>query len=410
MKQMKNQTMTAMDEQQIFQLEGEIQQKAGLDPDLAKQWDELERMRITPDTEIPPMEFLFEIDGKPCFPLGELSALSGRAKSGKTYFASLLMAACFRPEVMGIRRISDQPLHVLWYDTEQGLASTQLILKSRILPLIHPPRPLPDTDGETVFPAAHFEIFNARCKLWNERQGLLEAAIDKFKPQLVILDGIRDLTDDINSNTRSQNVMERLMKSAQENRCCILCLIHQNKSLEDRSMRGSLGGELLNKAFEVYEIVNQDEVFSVEQRISRNGRIRQKYHFRLDKNGMPVYVGFQEAGAKAQGSGSKLQASDGRSTGMPRPKFNEDYVKEVKENGFVEFNDVKLFADALKDGQRLNDNQLRQRVKELSGITTPPLYYAVFYKARDRGIITGVLENDGIMRYSYTPSQAELAF
>lgn len=407
---MKNQTMTVMDEQQIFQLEGEIQQKAGLDPDLAKQWDELEKMRITPDTEIPPIEFLFEIDGKPCFPLGELSALSGRAKSGKTYFASLLMAACFRPEVMGIRRISDQPLHVLWYDTEQGLASTQLILKSRILPLIHPPRPLPDADGETAFPAAHFEIFNARCKLWNERQGLLEAAIDKFKPQLVILDGIRDLTDDINSNTRSQNVMERLMKSAQENRCCILCLIHQNKSLEDRSMRGSLGGELLNKAFEVYEIVNQDEVFSVEQRISRNGRIRQKYHFRLDKYGMPVYMGFQKAGTKAQGSGSKLQASDGRSTGMPRPKFNEDYVKEVKENGFVEFNDVKLFADALKDGQRLNDNQLRQRVKELSGITTPPLYYAVFYKARDRGIITGVLENDGIMRYSYTPSQAELAF
>lgn len=61
-----------MDERQIFQLEGEIQQKAGLDPELAKQWDELERMRITPDTEIPPMEFLFEMDGKPCFPLGEL--------------------------------------------------------------------------------------------------------------------------------------------------------------------------------------------------------------------------------------------------------------------------------------------------------------------------------------------------
>lgn len=399
-----------MDERQIFQLEGEIQQKAGLDPELAKQWDELERMRITPDTEIPPMEFLFEMDGKPCFPLGELSALSGRAKSGKTYFASLLMAASFRSELMGIRRVSGQPLHVLWYDTEQGLASTQLILRSRILPLIHPPQGLPDARGGTPFPAERFEIFNARCKLWNERQGLLEAAIDKFKPQLVVLDGLRDLTDDINSNTRSQNVVERLMKSAQENRCCILCLIHQNKSLEDRSMRGSLGGELLNKAFEVYEVVNQDEVFSVEQRTSRNGRIRQKYHFRLDRDGMPVYMGFQETSPKVQGPGSRPPTAEGKDAGTPRPKFNEDYVKTVKDNGFVEFDDVRLFADALKGGQRLNESQLRQRVEALSGITTPPLYYAVFRKARERGIITGVLAPDGVMRYSYTPPQAVLAF
>lgn len=373
-----------MNEKELFELEAMIQREAGLNPELKRLWNELEEMRVTPDSDIPEQEFLFEINGIPCFPLGELSAVCGRAKSGKTYFASLLMAACMKPEVMGIKRRSDQPLNVLWYDTEQSQATTQRILKDRIMGLT----------GD--YPAEKFEIFNARCKPWSERQALLEAAIMKFKPQLVVLDGVRDLTDDINSNTRSQNVIERLMIAAQKHNCCIVCLIHQNKSLEDRSMRGSLGGELLNKAFEVFEVVNRDEVFSVEQVYSRMDRIKDKFIFALDEKGMPVA---QDAIRSNYMSETAPQQETPRTA---RPQFNETYVKEVKKGGFVEFDDVKLFGDALRTGSRLNNTQLRKRVEQLSGIATTQLYYAVFYKARDRGIITGTLEGDGIMRYGLT--------
>ena len=31
------------------------------------------------------MEFLFRLFGKPCFPRGELVAITGKAKSGKTF-------------------------------------------------------------------------------------------------------------------------------------------------------------------------------------------------------------------------------------------------------------------------------------------------------------------------------------
>ena len=37
----------------------------------------LETRRITPDKELPKMEFLFHLFHKPCFPRGELVALSG---------------------------------------------------------------------------------------------------------------------------------------------------------------------------------------------------------------------------------------------------------------------------------------------------------------------------------------------
>ena len=50
--------------------------------------------RITPETKLPPMQPLFEMFDTPCFYRGELVAACGKAKSGKTLFLSILMAAC----------------------------------------------------------------------------------------------------------------------------------------------------------------------------------------------------------------------------------------------------------------------------------------------------------------------------
>ena len=52
----------------------------------------LEQRRITPNSVIPKRRFLFEMFDKPCFARGELVGITGRAKSGKTFFTSMLMA------------------------------------------------------------------------------------------------------------------------------------------------------------------------------------------------------------------------------------------------------------------------------------------------------------------------------
>ena len=104
---------------------------------------QLEQLRITKDKQLPEMDFLFRIFGKPCFPRGELVAVTGKAKSGKTLFTSMLMACCVKDEVLQVQRpFTDVdgtwvslPLRCLWYDTEQSEQSTQDILKNRIMPL-----------------------------------------------------------------------------------------------------------------------------------------------------------------------------------------------------------------------------------------------------------------------------------
>ena len=87
----------------------------------------LEKLRITPEKELEPMEFLFRLFGKPCFPRRELVAITGKAKSGKTFVTSMLMACSITQKVLAMERNTDctdntdsKSLRVLWYDKEQS--------------------------------------------------------------------------------------------------------------------------------------------------------------------------------------------------------------------------------------------------------------------------------------------------
>ena len=83
-------------------------------------FEEILSRRITPDTLVPQHDFLFRWDNQPCFARGELIALTGKAKSGKTYVCSMLMALAVRAQLMGLSRLHDEPLRVVWIDTEQS--------------------------------------------------------------------------------------------------------------------------------------------------------------------------------------------------------------------------------------------------------------------------------------------------
>ena len=125
---------------------------AGVSPEDEQRLSTLEERRITPDKELPPVEFLFRLHGKPCFARGELVGLSGKAKSGKTFVCSILMALCFRNEVLSYERIEPRKLHVLWYDTEQSDESTKDLLRQPVCQMTG------IQQGDS--PSCQFSIFN----------------------------------------------------------------------------------------------------------------------------------------------------------------------------------------------------------------------------------------------------------
>ena len=66
--------------------------------------NELYNERITPETDLPPMQPLMQMFGVPCFYRGEVVADGGKAKSGKTFFLSILMATCLSQKVLELER------------------------------------------------------------------------------------------------------------------------------------------------------------------------------------------------------------------------------------------------------------------------------------------------------------------
>ena len=339
----------------------------------------LEQLRITPGKQLPKMDFLFQLFGHPCFPRRELVAVTGKAKSGKTFVTSMLIACCVIRDVLSFHRSCDNPLRVLWYDTEQSDESTQDILKNRIIRLLNNSNTNLSNLTNDLFDSPtevenNIDVFNVRSVSWKDRRQLLLEAVSHYGPDLVIVDGIRDLVNDINDGVLAQEVMEELMHLADERNCCIVCILHQNKGSEDHNLRGWIGTELMNKAFEVYacEKLMPQRIFKVEQTLTRKYDIEQQLYFEVDQQGLP-----RLSAAPVEGGGDSKERL--------KP-LNPEYIV-TKDDGSWTFNTRKLFSDALGNDSEVQASIFRERVMQLSAITVPQTYNNQLKKAIDEKII-----------------------
>ena len=379
----------------MSQLDTELEH-AGEETALNPQMLLLEQLRITPEKELPKMDFLFRLFGKPCFPRRELVAITGKAKSGKTFVTSMLMACCQSRDVLAFQRVGDKPLRVLWYDTEQSDESTQDILKNRIIRLLN------NTNTNLTNPTNNscnlcnswsersIDVFNVRGVAWKERRNLLCEAVTRCKPDLVIVDGIRDLVNDINDGMLAQEVMEELMHLATQTECCIVCVLHQNKSGEDRNLRGWIGTELMNKAFEVYACEKLPKrIFSLEQTLTRKYDIEQTMYFEVGDDGLPVTCG-------APTDTSSKDNTDGY------PQLNAEYIRHDEHEQW-QVDVQRLFSDAIGGRQQVTGAELRSEVCRLSNIRSWKFYNSLLEQAVNDEVIMKSYDHAAHVIYALRP-------
>lgn len=383
-------------------------ESSAVSPTLARMF----QRELTPDMQLPPMEFLMRLFGEPCFPRRELVAITGRAKSGKTFVMSIIMLMGVIDRILQFERDGKEPLKVLWFDTEQSKQSTLDIIQNRIVEMFHR-----KVDPDTPFPNECLRTFNVRfdnCEM--RRQGFLEL-VPFIKPDLVILDGIRDLVTDINDGAEAQRIMEEMLALAQANNCCIIAVLHQNKSGESRDPRGWLGTELLNKAFDVFateKMKIQDGqgtrfVFKLEQLYTRKYDIEQQLYFQVDEDGLPFET---EAPLMPVYTASTSTAD---SSGEERPSLNDDYVVHHL-NGDWDMDVEKLFRDAFEGNQTLTGAALRYKVKTLANIATNRLYNNCLEKVMKMNLMEKKKDDYGRITYTLNvvkpqdPVQSELPF
>lgn len=338
--------------------------------------DELFSERITPDTRLPPMQPLFRMFDVPCFYRGELVADCGKAKSGKTFFLSILMTACLTQKALALERAHTEelveppegaPLKVLWVDTEQSQQSTQEILKDRIIPL---------AGGSVCNLDTTFFAFNLRGLGFEKRGKMVDVAIRAIKPDICIIDGVKDLMTDINDAVQATLIMEKLMALAKDQNCCIVCVLRLNKSEQDRNMRGSIGTELTNKAFEVFqcEAIDESSVFKVTHTYSRKRKMKRKLYYRINDEGLPVECDdYREQPRDAQGRWMSNKTEGDGVGERPRAELCQLFTKAMEGRSQRPFGE--LMAVALKK----------------CGVLDPKTYYALLDQAESQEVIRKVV-------------------
>lgn len=372
--------------------------KAGQFSAVTPQLLKLDSFRITSETVVPEEEFLMRMYGKPCLPRRDLTAVTGLEKCGKTFFTSMLMACCTKRQVLELERNREEPLRVMWYDTEQSRQSTKCILTDRIGKMVEDNDKLDD----------NLLIFNVRPCTYKERMEYLVTGIETYHPDLVIIDNVSDLLPSVNDADESQRVIAQLMELATMGNCNIVVVIHLNRSGDKRNLRGWLGTEILHKAFEVFycEQVPRSELYSVEQLLTRKYRISDKLYYRITDDGLPEESDKPVILYDEENSLQVQRKSNLYITSKQVGSFNEEYIIKNTSNSEKPYDwDIKkLFTDAMSGCSCISPEMLREKVMKLSFIQVPQYYDKVFKAAEQQHIVTTTLDKAGRVVVITTPT------
>lgn len=218
-----------------------------IDIDLSNNW-------LDADQDLQMPEYLLTYNDVGLFPRGGIQAVTGHKKNGKTMLETLLMVAVLKSgeDMNGLRYAladKEQNPKVLFIDTEQD-NSYSLMVQRRVHYLM-------GWDFRTN--NERFRVLNLMAEQNASIRWLKTLwAIFTKKPTFVVLDGIRDVTEDINDSVVCTAIIKILMKVAQSMKVSIASALHYNPGPE-KKMRGHLGTELGNRVTDALECVKHKE-------------------------------------------------------------------------------------------------------------------------------------------------------
>lgn len=215
----------------------------------------IDSMRLLSTTEITDEPQLLRItDGefyRETMSLGDISMIQGAAKSRKSTLTELIARYLLTGALMGGNNISTDlsGVKILYIDTEQSEKHTNRQFKRITYGMD------PDEVAERIFYIPTVDLSN------NERKAMLRVGIEKFRPNLVMIDGIVDLCANFLDNEESQELVMLLKRWSKQFKCHILTVLHTNPDPRNAGTkaRGHLGTILVQKCQTVINVRKVDD-------------------------------------------------------------------------------------------------------------------------------------------------------
>jgi len=339
----------------------EIRRQAERSPEevASQEFNELMKDYVIDDNvEYPDPEYLIEIGGVPTMPKGNLVALSAKWKNGKTFFCDILTAIFLGCDQFASCRSLMETGYVLFFDTEQAKSDTYRIRKT--IKAMTPDHRHGDFKVACLREAAIDTDMDQNATV--SRFDIITRSIAYKHPDLVIIDGIADLIYNYNDVIESQDVVNKLAAIANKHNCCIVVVMHQNKGVKDKNMKGHLGTMLFQKCSDVFNVEKCGSVFVASHAVSRH-RNCEDICFKLDANAVPMdAVADRQLQVELERQQNKAKLHEQISLCMGDSTTalkRSDIVKAIQEQlGYANKKSYDLFNDAV--GQSIlktNDNR-----------------------------------------------------
>ena len=228
--------------------------------------EELRPYWLDPREDYPEPYYMLEYNGVPFSTIGGIQAISGQKKNGKSFVLTQLMAAIlgngnertqqYLPGLTVPERTIEYLGHeprVLYVDTEMEKLNSAKVLR-RVHWLCEWDMKQPN-DRFQVLWLKNMPRDDAE-KAHEKRYRLIRNAIEEVSPDIVFIDGIRDLLSSINDENNGVQILSELSTLAEERHMCIWNALHQNPrgdaNSEEGKMRGWIGTELGNKVSDTF--------------------------------------------------------------------------------------------------------------------------------------------------------------
>lgn len=256
-----------------------------------KRRQQLEILRpylLDPREDYPEPYSILEFNGVPFSKVGGLAAISGQKKNGKSFVLTQLMAAIlgngseriqtYLPGLTVPERTIDYIGHlpnVLYIDTEMEKLNTAKVLR-RVHWLC---------GWEMRMPNERFNVLrltnmpkDSDKQAYEQRFDMIKLAIDIIHPDVMFVDGLRDLLSSINDEESITKTLDYFSGVAEDRKMSIWMALHQNPNRKNdddgQKMRGWAGTELGNKVSDTLVSIKNKTAngvtFTVKQQDARD--------------------------------------------------------------------------------------------------------------------------------------------
>lgn len=227
----------------------------------------------------PPMYLgILDNNNKPvsiCTP-SNISAITGKAKSKKSFFQSMLVATATSGRPYGNVIVSNLPENkkgILLFDTEQSKFHVYTIA-NRISRIIG-------------YKPVNLGVFSLRGLGAETIINLLEHTIKKYNGGIgmIFIDQVADLAKSINDEEEAVRIVTLLESLTAKYECHICTVIHQNK--KDNYATGWLGSQILKKAESIISVNKVDSDTSKVSPDAMRGKDFTTFLFRINSKAIP---------------------------------------------------------------------------------------------------------------------------